>query len=480
MDSFKHYQPPYLLIDGKKIPAQGRRTIPIVNPATGKPLAELPLATEDDLQTALQSSLAAFKKWRNVSPVERCAVVRKAAELIRSRAEQIATVMTLEQGKPLWESRMEIGWTADAFDWQAEQGRRAYGRVIESPLPGGDARVLRQPIGPVAAFSPWNLPALLPGRKMATAIAAGCSIIIKPAEETPLTALMIGEALVDAGLPEGVLAVVYGDPSMVSTTLIRSPIIRKVSFTGSSRVGQQLAGLAAEGIKPITLELGGHAPTILFDDANIDAAVGETAAFKYMNAGQLCIAPTRFYVHKRIYDEFISKMTAVAGQLKVGAGLEPDTAMGPLANARRIDAMDRLMGDSMARGAEVTTGGCKIDSDGFFFEPTVVSNVSEKCAIMNEEPFGPIVAAASFTDDDEVIERANRLSFGLGGYLYTKDLGRAQRMTRELELGMVGVNNCMISFSESPFGGVKESGYGSEGGTEGVDAHLVTKFVHQV
>lgn len=474
------YEPLYLLINGRKVSAGGRRTRPVLNPATGETIADLPCATIDDLEEALAGAHAGFRVWRATSPAVRSAVVRKAAALIRERSEAIARIMTLEQGKPLAEARMEIGWTADVFDWQAEQGRRSYGRIIESPVPGAEAKVVREPVGPVAAFSPWNLPAFMPGRKIATAIAAGCSIIIKPAEETPLTALKVAEALVDAGLPEGVLSVVYGEPSEISAHLIRSPVIRKVSFTGSTAVGRQLAGLAAEGVKRVTMELGGHAPTILFDDADVDAAVAESAIYKFMNAGQICIAPTRFYVHDKLYDRFIDRMTSAAAALKTGDGMLADTQMGPMSNARRLDTMDRLVADATRHGAEITTGGKRTGNAGFFFEPTVLSNVSEDSAIMNEEPFGPVVVAASFSQDDEVLARANRLPFGLGGFFYTKDVNRARKMAADLELGLVGINTCLVALPEAPFGGVKESGYGSEGGIEGIDSHLTTKFIHQI
>jgi succinate-semialdehyde dehydrogenase / glutarate-semialdehyde dehydrogenase len=474
------YEAPYLLIGGQKINGGGRKTRPVLNPSTGEAIAELPCANKGDLDQALDAAAKAFRVWRSTPPIARSAVLRKAADLIRERSEAIARIMTLEQGKPLFEARMEVDWTAGVFDWQAEQGRRSYGRIIDSPVPGAEAKVVKEPVGPVAAFSPWNLPAFMPGRKIATALAAGCSIVIKPAEETPLTALKLGEALLDAGLPPGTLSIVYGEPSEISTYLIGSPIIRKVSFTGSTKVGRGLAALAGQHVKRVTMELGGHAPTILFDDADVDAAVDESAIYKFMNAGQICIAPTRFYVHEGLYDRFVERMANTAKSLRVGDGLSESTQMGPMSNSRRLDTMDRLVHDALQKGAELAAGGKRTGNAGFFFEPTVLSNVSETSTIMEEEPFGPVVVAASFADDDEVIARANRLPFGLGGFFYTKDVKRAHRVASELELGLVGVNTCLVALPEAPFGGVKESGFGSEGGIEGIETHLVTKFIHQI
>jgi succinate-semialdehyde dehydrogenase/glutarate-semialdehyde dehydrogenase len=339
--------------------------------------------------------------------------------------------------------------------------------------------VFREPIGPVAAFTPWNFPVTIPARKIAAALAAGCSCIAKPAEETPTPTLAIAQALADAGLPDGVLNIVFGVPDHISTHLIASPIIKKISFTGSTRVGKHLARLAADGVKPATLELGGHAPTIVFADADIEKAAEMTARSKYRNAGQICITPTRFYLHEAIHDRFVAKFRAVAASLKLGDGLDPATQMGPLANSRRIDAMESLVSDAQRAGARIELGGERKGERGYFWQPTVLTDVPNEARIMNEEPFGPVAVTRRFKDFDEVVAEANRLPFGLSAYAFTRDTTTATRIGDELESGMVGINNMMLTTPETPFGGVKESGYGSEGGAEGLDSYLVTKFVTQ-
>jgi succinate-semialdehyde dehydrogenase/glutarate-semialdehyde dehydrogenase len=417
--------------------------------------------------------------WRKVPPYERAKTLHRAADIIRERTEHIATQMTLEQGKPLAESRAEVAVAADHFDWQGEEARRAYGRMIPARAEGQRLMVLREPVGPVAAFTPWNFPANMPARKMSTALAAGCSCIIKPAEETPGTALALARAVADAGVPPGVLNVVFGIPAEISEYLITSPIIRKITFTGSTAVGKLLAGLAAKGVKRATMELGGHAPVLVFEDADADRAAELSAAAKFRNAGQVCISPTRFYVHESLHDRFADKFAETARKLPVGSGLDPANRMGPVANGRRRDAMEDFVADARKHGAEVLAGGERIGNAGYFWQPTVLKNVPEDARIMNVEPFGPVAIVNSFRDYDEAIEKANRLPYGLAAYAFTESERRAIRISEDIESGLIAINSFNVTWPETPFGGVKESGYGSEGGIEGLDGFLTTKFVSQ-
>lgn len=468
----------YQWIDGQKMSGEGRTVSAVLNPFDGSVLGEMPHATAADLQAALESSERAFKVWRKVPAWQRAAVIDKAVSLLRERADTLALTLTLEVGKPLAESHMEMNLTFESMSWCAEEAKRIYGRTLESRIPNGRAIVSREPIGPVAAFAPWNVPALLTGRKIAAALAAGCSIIIKPSEETPATCLMIAEAFAEAGLPAGVLNVVLGDPAFISETLIKSKIIRKVSFTGPEAVGKQLAKLAAENITAMTMELGGHAPVIVCDDADIEATVAASVPNKFFNAGASCIAPTRFYVQDAVFDEFVTRFTAAAKEIRVGNGLDASTQMGPLANARRLSSMQRLISDAINRGAKLTTGGKRIGDTGLLWEPTVLVDVPETALIMNEEPFGPVALLCRFSELEEAIASANRLPFGLGAYAFTRSMARSHLLADSIESGMVGINTYYFGMPEGPFGGVKQSGYGSENGTEGIDAYLVTKFTN--
>jgi succinate-semialdehyde dehydrogenase/glutarate-semialdehyde dehydrogenase len=467
----------YLWIGGKKISAQGRDHTEVLNPATGKLLGQMPHATEADLAAALESSSRAFKMWRSTQAWDRAAVLSRAAALMRERTQAFARAASLEVGKPIGEAAWEVTFTADNLEWHGEEAKRIYGRVIESRLPHGRALVTREPVGPVAAFAPWNLPVLLTARKIAAAIAAGCSIIMKPSEETPGTCIMLAELFADAGLPAGVLNVVLGDPAFISRTLIGSSIIRKVSFTGPTHVGKLLAELAAQHVIPVTMELGGHAPVIICDDADVDAAVSQALPNKFLNAGASCVSPSRFFVQDGVYDEFVTKFAAGSKALKVGDPLADGTQMGPLANARRLDAMELLIKDAVDRGARLVTGGKRIGNEGYFFEPTVLADVTDEARIMNEEPFGPVAALSRFNDLDTAIARANRLPFGLGAYAFTGSIAQAHKLADEIESGMIGINTFAIAAAETPFGGVKQSGYGSEAGAEAIDSYLVTKFV---
>jgi succinate-semialdehyde dehydrogenase / glutarate-semialdehyde dehydrogenase len=474
------YDKLHLYIDGEWLGPQGRKTGNVVNPATGETIGTLPHASKADLDRALDAAQRGFQTWRKVSPNERAKVLRKAAELIRERADHIATVMTMEEGKTIGESKMEVLGSAEVFEWMAEECRRSYGRVIPSRSPGHRQMVIREPVGPVAAFAPWNFPAVTPARKIAASLAAGCSCICKPAEETPATALAIAKALEDAGLPKGVLSIVFGVPSEVSTHLIASPIIRKISFTGSTVVGKLLAKLAADGVKRATMELGGHAPVVIFDDVDPEKVAGMAVAAKYRNAGQVCISPTRFYVQENVHDRFVAKFAELAAAMPVGDGLDAKNKMGPLANARRIDAMEQIIGDAKDHGAKVKTGGERIGNAGYFWQPTVLSDVTNDSKIMNVEPFGPVAAMVRFKKFDEVVEQANRLPYGLASYAFTGSAAQATAIGDALESGLVGVNTFGVTVAETPFGGVKESGYGSEGGSEGLDAYLQVKFISQM
>ena len=473
------YDAPLLFIDGCWLPVDGRDTSPVINPATEEALGRLPHASPADLDRALEAARRGYALWRKTSAYDRARLLRRAAELVRERVEHIATLLTLEEGKVLAEARLEVLAAADNIDWCAEEGRRSYGRVIPPRADGSRYLVLREPIGPVAAFSPWNFPATTPTRKIAAALAAGCSCIIKPSEETPATCLAIARAFDDAGLPKGVLNVVFGVPAEISTRLIASDVIRKISFTGSTAVGKHLAGLAATGAKRATMELGGHGPVIVFDDAAVDEAARLTIAGKFRNAGQVCAAPTRFFVHSSIHDRFVDRVSELANELVVGNGLDPATQMGPLANPRRMAAMDRLIGDALDRGARLAAGGGRIGNRGFFWQPTVLADVPMAAQIMSEEPFGPVILTRRFDDFDTVIAEANGLVYGLAAYAFTTSVRTATAVADALECGLVGINTYAINVPETPFGGVKESGYGSEGGTEGLDAYLSTKFVHQ-
>ncbi|MCT8990752.1 NAD-dependent succinate-semialdehyde dehydrogenase [Chelativorans sp. SCAU2101] len=468
-----------LFIDNELRPGRGSGDRRVVNPATGDELARLPIASAEDLNEALTSSERAFAAWRRVSALERSNILRKAAGIIRSRVDEFARTLTLEQGKVLAEARIEMMAAADIIDWFAEEGRRAYGRVIPSRQPDIRFSTLLVPVGPVAAFSPWNFPAVIPARKVAASLAAGCTCIIKPAEETPATMLGIAQAFAEAGLPDGVLNVVTGEPAEISTHLIASPIIRKVSFTGSTAVGREIGRLAAGGIKRVTLELGGHAPVLVLEDADIEKAVSISAAFKFRNAGQVCIAPTRFYVHERVYDDFVNGLTTRAAALKVADGLAEGTQMGPLANSRRVKAMERLISDAVTAGARLTTGGESGANRGYFWQPTVLADVPETARIMNEEPFGPVAVVRRVSSVDEAIAAANRLPYGLAAYAFTRSTSNSIRLGQEIEAGMLGINNMMINLAETPFGGVKESGYGSEGGSEGLHAYLDVKLISE-
>lgn len=473
------YSDVHLHIDGAWTPALAGRVLDVPNPATGEVNGTVAHAERADLDRALAAAERGFHVWRRTSAYERSKLLRRAADLLRSRADEIATLMTLEQGKPLAEAKMETVAGADVIDWFAEESRRTYGRVIPARAEGVYQLSLREPVGPVAAFTPWNFPINQANRKIAIALAAGCSIIVKGPEETPASCAALVRCYVDAGLPAGVVQLVFGVPADISSYLIPHPVIRKVSFTGSTAVGKQLAALAGQYMKRATMELGGHAPALVFADADVAAATKQLAAFKFRNAGQVCISPTRFLVQEAVFEEFVEGFTAAARKVKVGNGLDPETQMGPLANPRRVTAMEALIADAVGKGAEIRTGGKRIGNTGNFFEPTVLTGVNPDMRVMNEEPFGPLAVIAPFKAFDDAIAEANRVPFGLASYAFTRSARTAGAIGTALEAGMVTINHIGLALPEVPFGGIKDSGYGSEGGTEALDAYLNIKFITQ-
>jgi succinate-semialdehyde dehydrogenase/glutarate-semialdehyde dehydrogenase len=468
-----------LFINGEWTQAAAGRTLPVVSPASGDAIGTVAHAEKVDLDRALEAADKGFRLWRHVSAFDRSKVMRKAANLLRDRADAIAPLLTMEQGKPLPEAKGEVLAGADVIDWFAEEARRTYGRVIPARAEGIYQLVVKEPVGPVAAFTPWNFPINQVVRKLSCALAAGCSIIVKAPEETPASPAELIRCFADAGVPVGVMNLVYGVPSEISEYLIPHPIIKKMSFTGSTAVGKQLAAIAGAHMKRVTMELGGHAPAIVFDDADVDSASRLLAGAKYRNAGQVCVSPTRVLVQERVYDQFVSGFLQHSKALKVADGLEAGTTMGPMANPRRITAMETFIGDAQQRGATVETGGHRIGNKGNFFEPTVLTDVPKDARVMNEEPFGPLAVISPFSTFDEVVTEANRLPYGLASYAYTRSAKTANAIAAAVESGMISINHHGLALPEVPFGGVKDSGYGSEGGSEAIENYLNTKFVTQ-
>jgi succinate-semialdehyde dehydrogenase/glutarate-semialdehyde dehydrogenase len=474
------YEDLSLYIDGEFIKGGGRREQDVLDPATGDLLGLLPHATAADLDRALAAAARAFETWRTVSPMEKSRILRKVGDMTRERSKEIGRNITLDQGKPLAESVGEVLRCADHCDWHAEECRRIYGRVIPPRTPNVRQMVLREPVGVCAAFTPWNFPYNQAIRKIAAAVGAGCTIIIKGPEDTPSAVVAIARMFHEAGLPPGVLNVVWGVPSEVSLHLISSPIVRKISFTGSVPVGKQLAALAGGHMKRMTMELGGHSPAIVCEDADVERAADMLSALKFSNAGQVCVSPTRFYVHAKAYDKFIARFIERTRGIKVGSGLEADTKMGPLAHERRLPAMAEFVADASQRGARIETGGNRIGTRGNFFEPTVITNAPEDSLVMTREPFGPIAPVVPFTDLGDTIRRANSLPYGLSAYGFTTSSKNALALQNGLESGLVNINHFGQALPETPFGGIKDSGIGSEGGTETFDGYLTTKFVTQM
>ncbi|SDS78262.1 2,5-dioxopentanoate dehydrogenase (NAD+) [Pseudomonas asplenii] len=467
-----------LLIDGVWSDAQSGKTIDVLNPATGLVIGQVAHADIADLDRALAALQRGFDVWRWVPANERAQIMRKAAQLVRERAEGIAQLLTLEQGKPIAESRVEVNSAADIIEWFADEGRRVYGRVVPSRNVAVQQTVVREPVGPVAAFTPWNFPVNQVVRKLCAALATGCSFLVKAPEETPASPAALLRAFVDAGVPPGVVGLVFGDPAQISSYLIAHPVVRKVTFTGSTPVGKHLAALAGQHMKRATMELGGHAPVIIAEDADVEAAVKAMAGAKFRNAGQVCISPTRFLVHNSIREEFTREMVRYAESLKVGNGLDADTTLGALANGRRLSAMSQVVESALASGARLETGGERIGNTGNFFAPTILSGVPLDADVFNNEPFGPVAAVRGFDSLDEAIAEANRLPYGLAAYAFTRSFANVHRLTQRVEAGMLWINQAMTPWAEMPFGGVKDSGYGSEGGPEALEPYLVAKSVY--
>ncbi|HNR35464.1 MAG TPA: NAD-dependent succinate-semialdehyde dehydrogenase [Candidatus Hydrogenedentes bacterium] len=472
--------PNLMYIDGEWVAASDGCTLNIVNPATEEAVDTIPMATETDVDRALEAADRAWRSWREVDAWTRSATLRKAADLVRDRADAIAAVITEEQGKTIAEARGETLAAADQFDWYADEARRIYGRLVDGHSRAHRIMVMRQPIGPVAAFSPWNFPALLSSRKMAPAIAAGCSIVVKPAREAPRTTLCLAQACHDAGVPRGVVNVVTGDSGMISRKLCLSPVIRKVTLTGSAPVGQELLRLCAEVVKPVTMELGGHNPVLVFEDADIDRAAEICARGKFRNNGQVCIAASRFFVQESIAERFTARFVEITRGLRQGNGRDPKTDVGPLANRRRLEATEAFVADAVAKGAKVECGGARASEfpKGFFYKPTVLTGVTDDMDIMNEEPFCPVAPIATFSALDDALTQANNTRFGLAAYVFTQNTRTMFLAAEGLEAGMIGVNNLVIASAEIPFGGVKASGFGREGGSEGIEAYTMAKYVN--
>lgn len=466
-----------LFIDGEWRDAGSGEFISIVNPVTEEVLGRIGSASPADIEDAALAAARGFAAWRCVSAIDRAAIMRKAAILIRERSESIARTLTLEHGKPLGEARAEVAATADTIDWHAEEGRRAYGRVIPARAPGVHQFSMMEPIGPVVGFAPWNFPLIQAVKKVAGALAAGCSIVLKGAAEAPSCSVELIRAFADAGVAPGAVNLLFGNSAQISGTLIAHPAIRKITFTGSTPVGKKLAALAGAHMKRSTMELGGHAPVIVMNDADIATAVAISVAAKYRNAGQVCVSPTRFIVQSGIFDAFVDRFVAGAKAVKVGDGLDAETTMGPLAHRGRVAAMEELVADAVELNSTLATGGHRVGNKGFFFEPTVLLNAPITARVMNDEPFGPIAIINRFDELDEALEEANRLPYGLSAYAYTRSLTDANRLFTGMESGSISINHHSVALPEHPFGGIKDSGYGTEGGPNALDAFMVTKVV---
>lgn len=462
-----------LFIGGEWKSADGR---PVLNPVDNSVIGTVPHAKRADLDAALDAADRGFRTWSRTSPANRAEVILKAARLMRERVDEMAVAMTLEQGKPLAQARLEILRGCDIIEWDAQEGRRVYGRIIPSE-PGMRHSVLRLPIGVVAAFTPWNFPMSSPARKVGGALSAGCSIILKASEETPAGAVQLVKAFADAGLPAGVLNLVFGEPAEISEFLIPQPSVRLVTFTGSIPVGKRLTALAGQHMKPVIMELGGHSPVFVCDDVDAAATAASSALAKSRNAGQVCVSPTRFFVEDAIYDRFTAAMAEKAAAIKVGNGLDAGVQMGPLANERRIAAMETLVADAKARGARVMSGGARIGNQGNFYPLTVLADVPDDARAMREEPFGPLALLRRVRNLDEAIEKANAVPYGLAAYAFTNSARKCNQLAETVEVGNLSINHFVASIAETPFGGVKESGFGREGGTEGLECYTIVRNV---
>lgn len=466
-----------MYIDGVWRPAKGGATAAIVDPATEDEVGRLSMASPADIDDALDAARRGFVVWRKMAVAERCRLIALVGQLMRDRVDTMARDLTIEEGKTLAQSKGEILGTADYFSGIAAAAANLFGRIAPPGNDGVRRSVTYEPIGPIFAASPWNLPAMMPGRKIANSLGAGCSVIVKPATETPLSAFAIAKCCQEAGIPPGVVNVICGNAAQISSAMIRSVVIRKISFTGSTEVGKQLAQLAGAYMKKMTLELGGHAPVIVFDDVDVAAVVETACMARFSNAGQSCIAPTRFFVHQKIYREFVDLFTARARALRVGEGLDPQTQMGPLARHRRLSVMDGLVQDAVHKGALLTAGGARLERRGYFYAPTVLSDVPDAAAIMTVEPFGPITPIVPFRDTAAVIDRANDTAYGLAAYVFSRDVDRASQVASQIDAGMIAINSMSVAHPALPFGGVKDSGIGREGALDGLLDSMITKAI---
>ena len=466
-----------LFIDGQWRTSEDGRTLAVINPATGETLGSVAHAGIADLDKALLAAERGFETWRSTPAYDRYKIMQKAANLLRERADSIASIMTQEQGKPLAEARMETLAAADIIDWLAEEGRRAYGRLVPSRNVSVEQKVIKEPVGPVAAFTPWNFPINQVVRKLSSALAAGCSIIVKAPEETPASPAELIRAFVDAGVPAGVIGLVYGDPAQISSYLIAHPTIKKVTFTGSTPVGKVLMEQCAGTVKKTSMELGGNAPFIVFDDADLDAAVAGALASKYRNAGQTCVCSNRILVQEGVYDAFAEKLAAAVNALHIGNGMEEGVTLGPLVNAGAARDVDSMVKDALDNGATAVTGGQLSSLGECFYEPTILTNVNDQMRVFREEIFGPVAPLFKFSTEEEAIQMANDTEFGLASYFYSRDIGRIWRVGEALEYGIVGINEGIISNEMAPFGGVKESGSGREGSKYGIDDYVEIKYL---
>jgi succinate-semialdehyde dehydrogenase/glutarate-semialdehyde dehydrogenase len=466
-----------LLINGNHRVGSSGESEPVVNPATEETIGRVAFASAEDLAETVATAARGLREWQSVTPWERGRILKKAADVLRANGAAAALTMTREQGKPLAEARIEVERSADFLEWGGEQARRISDRNISGRVAGSRVEIQTHPIGVVAAFTPWNFPMALAAKKFAGALGAGCSIICKPSQETPGSVLVMAEALLEAGVTPAAVAVIFGHAAQLSDHLISAPEVAKVTFTGSIPIGKRLAAAAGAVIKPVTMELGGHAPVIVCGDVDPERSADMLVRAKFTNAGQICLCPSRFFVEESIRERFTARFVQQAKTLRIGEGTDPVTQMGPLANARRLEAITRLVDDARSRGASVLAGGERIGNRGFFYAPTVLTGVPDEAAILHEEPFGPVAPILPFTDEAEMLEKANGLEFGLASYIVTDDAHRQRRLTAALEYGVVGVNGALTHYPEAPLGGWKESGIDTEGGLEILDPYQRTKHV---
>lgn len=469
-----------LFINGQWCSATGGETREVIDPTNEEVIGFIPVATRSDIDAAVNAAHTAFRTWRHTSPWERSALLHRTAAIIRERVEQSAHLMSSETGKPLAQSRGELNDAADQFDWYAGETQRIYGHTFQARVPEVRMQVRYEPVGVVAAFSAWNFPALLPSRKIAAALGAGCCVVVKPASEAAGSCMAVVQALHDAGLPPGTVNLVTGDSGFISEVLVGSPKVAKITLTGSTAVGRKMLHLAAEGIKRVSMELGGHAPVLVFEDADVEAAAEQCARFKFRNCGQVCASPSRFFVHESVYTSFVNRFGEIARSLKVGRGLAIDTDVGPLANRRGLINAQSLIADALDHGARLIAGGSRpegLGSMGYYLAPTVLADVPQSARIMRDEPFAPVAPIATFSNFDQAISLANATPYGLASYLFTQSLKTATMASEAIEAGMVGINELAIASAEMPFGGVKDSGMGREGGSLGIRDYLEAKYI---